>query len=68
MKKKDGFLYILRHPDRIFTEYGLSDDEHLFKIGVEDFRNNQLRTYIEFLFHPLDVRIVIHPLSTVGIP
>jgi hypothetical protein len=34
MRKKDGFLYILRHPDRIFAEYGLSEDEHLFKIGV----------------------------------
>jgi hypothetical protein len=34
MKKKDGFLYIPRHPDRIFTEYRLSDDEHQFKIGV----------------------------------
>ena len=34
MNKKDGFLYILRHPDRIFAEYGLSEDEHLFKIGV----------------------------------
>jgi len=34
MKKKDGFLYILRHPNRIFTEYGLSEHEHLFKIGV----------------------------------
>jgi hypothetical protein len=34
MKKQDGFLYILRHPSRIFTEYGLGDDEHLFKVGV----------------------------------
>ncbi len=34
MKKKDGFLYILRHPERTFTNYGLRDDEHLFKIGV----------------------------------
>jgi len=34
MKKRDGFLYILRHPDRTFTDYGLKDDEHLFKIGV----------------------------------
>lgn len=34
MKKRDGFLYILRHPDRTFTNYGLKDDEHLFKIGV----------------------------------
>ncbi len=34
MKKRDGFLYILRHPNRIFTDYGLRDDEHLFKIGV----------------------------------
>lgn len=34
MKKRDGFLYILRHPDRVFQNYGLRDDEHLFKIGV----------------------------------
>ena len=34
MKKRDGFLYILRHPGRIFSEYGLSEDEYLFKIGV----------------------------------
>jgi hypothetical protein len=34
MKKQDGFLYILRHPSRIFTQYGLGDDEHLFKVGV----------------------------------
>jgi len=34
MKKQDGFLYILRHPSRTFADYGLGDDEHLFKIGV----------------------------------
>ena len=34
MKKQDGFLYILRHPCRVFSDYGLEDDEHLFKIGV----------------------------------
>jgi hypothetical protein len=34
MKKRDGFLYILRHPDRTFTNFGLRDEEHLFKIGV----------------------------------
>lgn len=34
MKKQDGFLYILRHPSRVFTDYGLRDDEHLYKIGV----------------------------------
>ncbi len=34
MKKRDGFLYILRHPDRNFTNFGLRDEEHLFKIGV----------------------------------
>ncbi len=34
MKKRDGFLYILRHPDRVFQNYGLRDDQHLFKIGV----------------------------------
>jgi hypothetical protein len=34
MKKQDGFLYILRHPSRTFAEYGLGDDEHLFKVGV----------------------------------
>jgi hypothetical protein len=26
MKKKDGFLYILSHPDRIFSSYGLKDE------------------------------------------
>ncbi len=34
MRKQDGFLYILRHPCRIFSDYGVGDDEHLFKIGV----------------------------------
>ncbi len=34
MKKRDGFLYILRHPDRTFKNFGLRDEEHLFKIGV----------------------------------
>jgi hypothetical protein len=34
MKKQDGFLYILRHPSRTFSEYGLGDDEYLFKVGV----------------------------------
>ena len=34
MKKRDGFLYILRHPDRTFTKFGLRGEEHLFKIGV----------------------------------
>lgn len=34
MKKQDGFLYILRHPSKVFTEYGLNDDEFLYKIGV----------------------------------
>jgi hypothetical protein len=34
MNKQDGFLYILRHPSRTFAEYGLGDDEHLFKVGV----------------------------------
>jgi hypothetical protein len=34
MKKQDGFLYILRHPSRTFAEYGLGENEHLFKIGV----------------------------------
>ena len=34
MKKQDGFLYVLRHPARVFTDYGLSDDEYLYKIGV----------------------------------
>ncbi len=34
MKKQDGFLYILRHPARIFADYGLMEDEYLFKIGV----------------------------------
>jgi hypothetical protein len=34
MKKRDGFLYILRHQDRVFQNYCLRDEEHLFKIGV----------------------------------
>jgi hypothetical protein len=34
MKKLDGYLYILRHPCRIFSDYGVEDDECLFKIGV----------------------------------
>lgn len=34
MKKQDGFLYILRHPCRVFSDYGVEDDEYLFKIGV----------------------------------
>jgi len=34
MKKQDGFLYILRHPSRTFNDYGVREDEHLFKIGV----------------------------------
>ncbi len=33
-KKQDGFLYILRHPSRVFTEYGVGDGEFLYKIGV----------------------------------
>ena len=34
MKKQDGYLYILRHPSRSFADYGVEDDEYLFKIGV----------------------------------
>jgi len=34
MKKQDGFLYILRHPSRTFIDYGVEEDEYLFKIGV----------------------------------
>jgi hypothetical protein len=34
MKKQDGFLYILRHPCRAFSDYGVEEDEYLFKIGV----------------------------------
>ena len=34
MKRSDGFLYILRHPSRAFADYGVGEDEHLFKIGV----------------------------------
>ncbi len=34
MKKQDGFLYILRHPCRVFSDYGVEDGEYLFKIGV----------------------------------
>jgi hypothetical protein len=34
MKKQDGFLYILRHPCRTFSDYGVQENEYLFKIGV----------------------------------
>ena len=35
MRKKDGFLYILRHPSRVFSDYGVLDSDcYLFKIGV----------------------------------
>ena len=34
VKKQDGFLYILRHPSRVFSDYGVEEDEYLFKIGV----------------------------------
>jgi len=34
MKKQDGFLYILRHPSRSFADFGVEEDEYLFKIGV----------------------------------
>lgn len=34
MKKRSGFLYILRHPSRVFKDYGIRDDEFLYKIGV----------------------------------
>lgn len=34
MKKQDGFLYILRHPSRSFADYGVEENEYLFKIGV----------------------------------
>ena len=34
MKKQDGFLYILRHPCRVFSDYGVEEDECLFKVGV----------------------------------
>jgi hypothetical protein len=34
MKRNDGYLYILRHPSRAFADYGVGEDEHLFKIGV----------------------------------
>ena len=34
MKKQDGFLYILRHPCRTFSDYGVDEDEYLFKVGV----------------------------------
>lgn len=34
MKKQDGFLYILCHPSTEFADYGLSDGEFLYKIGV----------------------------------
>ena len=34
MKKQDGYLYILRHPSRCFSDYGVEEGEYLFKIGV----------------------------------
>ena len=34
MKKQDGFLYVLRHPSRTFKDYGVEENEHLYKIGV----------------------------------
>ena len=34
MKKRDGFLYVLRHPSLSFTDWGLSEGEYLYKIGV----------------------------------
>ena len=34
MKKQDGFLYVLRHPSNSFTEHGVNEGEHLYKIGV----------------------------------
>lgn len=35
MKKRDGFLYVLRHPSRVFSDYGVLDSgKYLFKIGV----------------------------------
>jgi hypothetical protein len=34
MKKQDGYLYILRHPCRVFSDYGVEEDEFLFKVGV----------------------------------
>jgi hypothetical protein len=34
MNKQDGYLYILRHPCRVFSDYGVEEDECLFKVGV----------------------------------
>lgn len=34
MNKQDGFLYILRHPCNVFSDYGVEEGEYLFKIGV----------------------------------
>ncbi len=34
MKKKNGFLYVLRHPSLSFADWGLSEGEYLYKIGV----------------------------------
>jgi hypothetical protein len=34
MKKRDGFLYVLRHPSLSFADWGLSEGEYLYKIGV----------------------------------
>ena len=34
MKKKNGFLYVLRHPSLSFADWGLSEGEYMYKIGV----------------------------------
>jgi hypothetical protein len=34
MKKRRGFLYVLRHPALSFADWGLSEGEYLYKIGV----------------------------------
>lgn len=34
MKKRNGFLYVLRHPSISFADWGLSEGEYLYKIGV----------------------------------
>jgi hypothetical protein len=32
--KRDGYLYILRHPSLNFSDWGLREGEYLYKVGV----------------------------------
>ncbi len=42
MKKKNGFLYVLRHPSLSFADWGLSEGEYMYKIG-ETIRTVEIR-------------------------